>query len=360
MAQKKKDGEFAVNYKAELNDLKKYGPQRLYCLWGQEEYLRERFIDEIEKICLPGGDDGFSLKKINGAETTLIDIREAVDAVPFLSERTYVEIRDFDFTKFGDNESKNLVDILSDIPEYCTVVIVGPTGFEPDGRKKIFKSLSSFAKMLKFSSQDQGALIEWISRRFAYYGKSIDIESAQRLMFISGDTMNRLLPEIEKIAAYCKNDKISIEDINKIANHIPEADVFEMISALTDRRYNNSATILAELLANKSNEPIAIIALLNSQLRKSYYASQVIKCGKSASDISAGLKIKDFAAKQLSRSVRDVDPLFFSESIRICAQAELEMKSSGADNTAILKEAFGKIVCCGKKYEAKNKGNYYC
>lgn len=359
MAFKKKESEYAVNYKAELNELKKYGPQRLYCLWGNEEYLRERFVDEVSNACIPDGDDGFSLKKLNGAECDYTDIREAIDAVPFLSERTYVEIRDFDFTKPGDNEAKKLIDILSDIPEYCTVCIVAPTDFEPDSRKKIFKSLSSISKLLKFTSQDQGALIEWISRRFASYGKSIDIESAQRLMFISGDTMNRLLPEIEKIAAYCKDEKIRIEDIDKIANHIPEADVFEMISALTDRRYNTSAKILAELLSNKSNEPIAIIALLNSQLRKSYYASKAQSCGKSSADISAGLKIKEFAAKQLYRSVQGTSPLFFADAIRITAQAELEMKSSGADNALILKEAFGKIVYSGKKYEIQNKGNYY-
>lgn len=359
MAVKKKESEYAVNYKAELSELKKYGPQRLYCLWGAEEYLRERFADELYNACLPNGDDGFSFKKINGAETDYIEIREAIDSVPFLSERTYVEIRDFDFTKPGDNDAKKLIDILSDIPDYCTVCIIGPTDYEPDGRKKIFKSLSSIAKLLKFSSQDQGALIEWISRRFASYGKSIDIESAQRLMFISGDTMNRLLPEIEKIAAYCKSEKVTVDDINKIANHIPEADVFEMISALTDRRYNTSAKILAELLSNKSNEPIAIVALLSSQLRKSYYAAKAMNCGKSSADISAGLKIKEFAAKQLYRSVQGTDPMFFADSIRIAAQAELDMKSSGGDNALLLKEAFGKIVYCGKKYETKNKGNYY-
>jgi len=359
MASKSKESEFAVNYKAEINDLKKYGPQRLYCIWGAEEYLRERFVDEVRKACLPDGDDGFSLKKINGAETDIIEIREAIDSVPFLSERTYVEIRDFDFTKPGDNEAKLLVDVFSDIPEYCTVCIIAPTGFEPDGRKKIYKSLSSVARMLKFTSQDQGALIDWINRRFAAYEKSIDLESAQRLIFISGDTMNRLLPEIEKIAAYCKTDKISIDDINKIANHIPEADVFDMITALTDKRYNHSARILAELLSNKANEPIAVIALLNSQLRKLYYASRAQQCGKSSSDIASGLKIRDFAAKNLYRSAQGTGPQFYAEAIRIASQAELEMKSSGGDSSMVLKEAFGKIVYCGKKYEAQNKRNYY-
>jgi len=38
------------NYNLEIKQLKEYGPERLYLLYGQEDYLRERFVDELKKI----------------------------------------------------------------------------------------------------------------------------------------------------------------------------------------------------------------------------------------------------------------------------------------------------------------------
>lgn len=66
-------------------------------------------------------------------------------------------------------------------------------------------------------------LIDWLIRRFSAAGKSIELEAAQRLIFISGDLMSRLIPEIEKVAAYAKGDRVTVADVEAVANHIPEA-----------------------------------------------------------------------------------------------------------------------------------------
>ena len=100
--------------------------------------------------------------------------------------------------------------------------------FEPDGRIKFVKGLRSLAKELKFTPQSQGMLTDWIARRFAAAGKGIELDAAQRLIFVSGDLMSRLIPEIEKVAAYAKGDRVTISDVDAVANHIPEAVVFEM------------------------------------------------------------------------------------------------------------------------------------
>ena len=53
MARKSAKEENKVNYNAEVRVLKEQGPERLYFLWGPEDYLREQFLLTLKKRCLP-------------------------------------------------------------------------------------------------------------------------------------------------------------------------------------------------------------------------------------------------------------------------------------------------------------------
>ena len=93
------------NYNLEIKRLKESGPDRLYLLYGQEDYLRERFVDELKKIC-SADDAGFNCKRIDGPSVDMNELSEAVDSVPFFAERSYVEVRGFDVNKCKDNDVK--------------------------------------------------------------------------------------------------------------------------------------------------------------------------------------------------------------------------------------------------------------
>ena len=208
---KKNSKEEKLNYSAELRKLKDSGPERLYLLWGPEDYLREQYLGQLKKICLPEGEDSFSYKRINGPELDVHELRMAVDAMPFMTERTFVELRGVDINACKDPDK--MLEILKDIPDYCTVAIVQDAQYEPDGRLKLIKGIRQCALELKFTAQSQGMLIDWLIRRFSAAGKSIELEAAQRLIFISGDLMSRLIPEIEKVAAYAEESGLKPEGL---------------------------------------------------------------------------------------------------------------------------------------------------
>ena len=215
-----------LNYQSVLRKLKERGPQQLYLLWGPEDYLREHFLTQIKSLCLPDGDDSFSYKRLNGPELDAVELQQAVDAIPFLSDRTLVELRGVDLNRLKDTDA--ILKTLADIPDYCTVVFVQGADFEPDGRLKQIKKLRAIAEEIEFTQQQQNELTKWIAKRFAALGKSIEFDASQRLIFISGDLMNRLIPEIDKIAAYAKGERVTVADVEAVAHHIPEAVIFTM------------------------------------------------------------------------------------------------------------------------------------
>ena len=205
MARKYGKNDEKLNYSAAVRELKQQGPAKAYLLWGPEDYLREQYLTELKKICLPEGEDSFSYHRMDGPELNLEQLRQAMDALPFMTERSFIELRDMDVNKVKDADT--LEKLLKDVPDYCVLVFVLGADYEMDGRLKSVKALRQNVKELKFTSQSQGQLTDWLVRRFAAAGKGIELDAAQRLIFISGELMSGLIPEIEKVAAYAKGER---------------------------------------------------------------------------------------------------------------------------------------------------------
>ena len=343
MAKKNAKDEEKMNLNAEVRLLKERGPERLYFLWGPEDYLREYYLRTLKGICLPEGEDSFSYKRMNGPEIDPAELQQAIDAMPFLTERSFVEIRDADLNHA--KEADKLLALLGDIPEYCTVALVQSAEYEPDGRIKLIKGIRAAGRDLKFTKAGQSQLIDWVVRRFAAAGKRIDLESIQRLILISGDLMNRLIPEIDKIAAYAKGERVTIADVEAVANHIPEAVIFDMTDYIAQKKYNAALSVLSELLSDKNNEPIPMLALLCMQMRRLYAARLTIEKGLGSKYLmeTAGLKY-DFLANKLIQSARGYTLPQLRRAIELCCDADYKIKSSSLDDRELLKETVLRIA----------------
>ena len=338
---RKPDEKLDINL--ELRKLKESGPKRCYLLWGPEDYLREYYLKQLKQLCLPEGEDSFSYKRLKGPELDRFELLHAIDAVPFLSERSFVEIQDVDFNRLPDWEE--ILKVLSDIPDYCTVAFVQGTDFEPDGRLKQIKALRALATEIVFTRQNQGDLTNWLARRFAALGKGIDMDAAQRLIFISGDLMNRLIPEIEKVASYAKGDKVTVADVEAVATHIPEAVIFDMTELISQKKFNNAFAVLGDLLADRNNEPIPMLAMLGVQMRKLYGARLAIeqKLGMQFVMDACGCKY-DFHARKLLQSARGYSLEGLRRAVELCAETDYRMKSSGQDSKELFKETVLRIA----------------
>lgn len=341
MAKKEKT---KFNYGLEVKLLKEKGPERLYMLYGEEDYLRERFLDELKKLCV-ADDLDFNYKRLDGPSIEMSRLSEAVDSVPFFSERTLVEVRGFDINKCRESECEKLKSIISDIPDYCTVAIIISSDYELDGRLAGVKAVKKYGRNIEFTQQDQDALIKWIANRFSAYSKSISRSDAEYLTFVGGTLMNRLIPEIEKIATHSKEAVITRADIDSTAHRIPEADVFEMTDMLSQGRIDAAASLLSALLTDKNNSPIYLLAIFAQQIRRMYAFKLAQSKGKGKSAIMeiVGLRF-DFLYNKLSTCAKPYSLSSLKSLVELCAEYDFLMKSSGIDNTALMKELLIKVA----------------
>lgn len=332
-----------TDYSALVRSLKANGPERLYLLWGEESYLRDSFLDEIKKQCLDGSADEFNYRRLEMPSANPQALAEAVNSVPFFSERTLVELRGLDLNKCSEEDSKALAEIFSDIPEYCTLACVPDIGFSPDGRLTLIKNIKKYGQSIEFTPQGAGLMLNWISKRFASHGKTISRADAEYLLFVSGSLMNTLIPEIEKISAYCQSENVTKSDVDAVAQRIPEANIFDMTDCIAARDFDGAAAILAELLAAKEH-PIMLLAMIGQQLRRLYAAKLAQESGKGRDYIAQACDIKyDFIINKLAAAARKFSAEHLRRSVSLCAEYDCKMKSSSIDDEELLRELLLKI-----------------
>ena len=329
-----------LNYVELARALKSTGPQRLYLLYGQEDYLLEQFMGEIRALCAPDGADDFGYHRLDGATLTMRELSEAVNALPFLSERTLTEVRGFDLNRCREEDVPQLESILSDIPDFATLAFVQSGDFEPDLRRRTIKAAKKYGSVVNFTSQGQGELLPWIRKRFAAAGKVVDSAAAAELIYVSGDLMNGLIPEIEKISAAVPGDTVTRADVDKYAHHLPESKVFDMTDRLAEKDIDGACRLLAELLST-GEEPIKTLAVIGQQMRRLYAARLAIdrKLGANFVVELCGIKY-GFVADKLMKAARGFTLPQLRRAVELCAETDYAMKSTASGDGELLRELF--------------------
>lgn len=325
------------NYSREVKNLKSAGPANLYLLYGEEDYLRESYFSILVSQCIPDGEDSFSFRRFEGPELDPAAFTGALDQMPFMTDRTFILLKDVDINRV--KESDELIDALKNIPEYCTVCFVQSSQYSLDGRIKLVRYLREHGSALYFTNQESSDLKRWISKRFAALNKTVSSDAAERLIFVSGDLMNRLIPEIDKIAAYSTGTEVTVADVDAVASHIPEADVFEMIGFISEKKYNAALHILSELLRNRDNSPVAILSAIGYQFRRLFGVKLAMKEKLPKSEIMDIFSIRwENIANRTIASAKSFSLDTLRMILEKCAECEYRMKSSAEDEVQALKD----------------------
>ncbi len=321
-------------------DLKAEQLQNIYIFHGEETYLRTRYLQQVRQLLIPAGFEEFNDHRLNGKGLTVQTLSETVEAMPMMAQHTLVTVEDMDLFKLDEGQRSALIGLMEDFPEYCTLIFVYDTlAYKRDGKmKKLCAALDAHACVVEFAQQERQQLVNWLRRRFAALDHDIDPTTADHLLFTCGTLMTELVPEIEKIAAYAKHERITVGDINAVADPILDARVFDMTNCITAGKYDDAARVLSELLRMQT-EPIVILAAVGKELRRLYTARMALDAGKDRLWLKQlwGMS-SDYPAKLLMQAAKKVDHDWCSNAVIRCQRLDRRMKSErGMDSEAELK-----------------------
>ena len=312
----------------------------VYIFYGEETYLRSHYLEALRRKLIPAGAESFNYHRLEGRDVTAQSLAEMAEAMPMMAERTLLQVTDLDLFKLNEEQREKLIALLEDVPPYCCLVFVYDTiEYKPNRTmKRLCKAIGDHAEAVEFQIQDSRELASWIARRFRALGKEIDRQTAEHLIFTCGGLMTGLVPEIEKIGAYAKGERVTVSDIDAVADPVLSAEVFRLSDAVIQGDYGRAARLLGDLL-KMQQEPVAILASLGSQLRRIRTARLAIDQGHDRRWLMElwGMR-SDYPAKLLMDAARRTTADWCGGAVCQCQELDRRMKSErGIDAEGELK-----------------------
>ena len=310
---------------------------RLYFFHGEETFLLHHYLEQIRKQLLDPLTEAFNAHRLTSETFDLQAFADTVENLPMMAESTFVQVDDIDIFKLGEGDRSKMAEILSDIPDYCTVVFTYlTTAWKPDKRlKKLWEAVERNSCIVEFAKQGQRDLIAWVTRHFAANKKRISTELCAYLIDITDGTMTALSGEIDKICAYSGADEIKKSDIDAVTEPVLDAVVFQMTDMLCGGDYRGALEKLNQLL-KMQQEPIPILGAVGSSFRRLSAARVFLDRGKSPYELQDFLGIWDKAARQAMTAARNLSPAFLRRASELIIETDYRMKTSFDDQQRLL------------------------
>lgn len=310
---------------------------RLYFFHGEETFLLHHYLGQMKKQLLDPLTESFNFHRLDNETFDIRSFADAVENLPMMAEHTLVQVDDIDLFKLAEADRTKMTEILSDIPDYCTVIFTYLTvAWKPDKRlKKLWEAVDKNGNVVEFAKQDQRDLVAWITRHFAARSKRISNDLCVYLIDITGGTMTALAGEIDKICAYSGADEIRKSDIDAVTEPVLDAVVFQMTDLLSAGRYDQALNKLQQLL-KMQQEPLAILGAVGGHFRRLGAARTLLDRGKSAYELQKLYGIPDYPARKTMEAARRFSTDFCRKAAQLVLETDYRMKTSFDDSQRLL------------------------
>ena len=312
-------------------------PGRLYFFHGEETFLLHHYLEQLKKLLLDEVTESFNFHKLNNETFGIQELADAIENLPMMAEHTFVWVDEIDLFKLDETNRNKIVDILSDIPDYCTVVFTYvTTAWKPDKRlKKLWEAVDKYGTIVEFAKQDQRDLIPWVTRHFAAQKKRISTNLCAYLIDITGGAMTTLASEISKICAYSGAEEIVKSDIDAVTEPVLDAVVFQMTDLLGQGEYGAALVKLQQLL-KMQQEPIAILGAVGGHFRRLSVARTLLDNGRGAGELMKLCAMGDYPARKTMSAAGRFSARFCAKAAELVMETDYKMKTSFDDNDRLL------------------------
>ncbi len=246
-----------------------------YLIYGTDSSLiRKKEEEIIKKININKN----NIIKYSSNETYLEDIIEDASMISLFQDKKLIIIQDANYFSGAKNDIPNNSELLlSYMNNYNTntYIIFSLISDKIDSRLKITKKITEIGLIYEIKKYESNYISNFIKEYLndkGYSINSIDLNYFANRVY--HDT-NNIINELNKLILYKDDNKIIVQgDIDDIVSLNVENDIFILIENITKKNISRSLDLYHELL-HKNEEPIKIIALLESQYRLIYQVQKM-------------------------------------------------------------------------------------
>ncbi len=302
------------------NDIKTGSFHRVYLLYGEESYLKRSYKNQLKEALIRPNDTMnyhyFEGKGIN--PKSIIDLAETM---PFLADFRFILIENSGFFK---NSCDELAAYIKDIPETCVFLFVEN---EIDRRGKLYKAVKQFGYPTELAKQPEKKLIVWLLSLLKKEGKKITEANLHLFLEKTGNDMELITKELEKLICYIyPREVITSEDIETICCEQTTGKIFDMITAISEKRQKKALELYYDLLLLKE-PPMRILFLLTRQFHLLMQIKELSAAHCDFTTISKQTNLQTFLIGKYVNQAKHFSSTALRQAVQDCIETEEAVKT---------------------------------
>lgn len=274
---------------------------RLFLLYGEENYLLDKNTEKIVKHYLNQDEVDFNLEVIESLPKDIFELINRCNTLPFMAEYRVVILKNTGLFNYKDKAALDkLADEIAHLPE-STVLVVREK--EVDKRKKLYKLFQTkgcIDESEKLTEEKITAFLgKWLNR---YSGQRVKVSTLRLLIQRVGTDLRVLLNECEKLANYGENE-ITDEIVSALVPEQMESKIFALIDALGTK--NKRLAIQHYRIMLENRDSIGSILFRISDHFQCLYQFKLLQAQhQSKAEIIRFLEIKPYKGEKVSQQVK--------------------------------------------------------
>ena len=318
----------------------------IYSLSGDDDFtIRETLAGMKESVGTP------DVRDVNivtlGPDVSLDEFTANASTVPFLADKRLVLVEGLlgKFERGGGRRSgsaangkkgiaewERLPVVLANVPESTDVVFV-------DGRlsasNPLLKLIQERVTARTFNPPGPRELRMWIADRARSEGAQIEERAVQTLAETIGSDLPVIASELRKLALVASGRAIAAEDVDRMVSYAQESNIFASVDAIVEGRVSEALGLVHGLLEGGSPTGY-LITMIARQVRLLILAKEIGARRLSTGEASQRLRLSGYPLRKTLYQADRFSMERLVEIHRMLLEADLAMKSTGADDELIL------------------------
>ena len=336
---------YKLQHKQELQSL-----GRVLTVFGEEDYYRQQIVAAVPEALFEQVAPEDRQISVFDKDTDLYEFASAINTYPFFCGQSLVILKDEKLlTNKAESDAKKqqldkLAGILSDVPDYCTVLI---SASKLDKRTKLFKLLKKDGLVCECQSIRPYELTPWLDAQAEAYGAHWQRDAIgvilEYLAPVEKAPLQLLQREIAKLAIYVGERKTwTKEDVENIFSALPEASNFALLNFIAEGNLLECLQLLGAE-KKKGTNILPVCAMIMFKLRQMLQFMELRRQGYGQKEAAAELKLHPYAAKKMQEQCRRFSEAKLRDALLELTQLNVDLRSGGREYS-ILEEILLRLL----------------
>lgn len=322
------------------NSLKRGVISPVYLIYGEQDFLKDQLLKEFQHTILAGENDDFNYQYFTDP-VQMADLVASAEQLPVFAERRLVVARGknlFSESAAGDDELQSYLDNPN--ISTCLVLIADKI----DNRRKAIKTIKEKGELVNLTPPKGNELIAWIQEQGKLRGKSLEPMAIEMLIAASGDNLLLIAHELDKVALFSEQTKITRQDLEQTISKTTNLNVFK-ITDLAIERKGAAAVQLYREMVQAGEYPLKIMALLSRSFRQLLRVKLMLASKRlHDEEISRQLKLPSFVGKKLIAQQRAFSEEKLITILSAIRDADWRIKTGSLEATVAVEIVIYKIA----------------